>query len=182
MIYRVNENAKNLCQLLNEKFPNGILKIVTAESCTAGLIAATIAEIPGSSRWLESGYVVYTPEAKISMLGVKPETIEQFNVTSENVASEMASGAANLLINRSDNNGNIVVSVGVTGVAGPTNDVPEIPVGTICIAFYVAQAGVGVMKEKEIKKTLHLIGDRNEVRKQVVDTVLQILTKIVNDL
>lgn len=180
MTYQVNENAQNLCALLKEKFPSGNLKIVTAESCTAGLIAATIAEIPGSSKWLESGYIVYTPEAKIAMLGVNPQTINKFNITSENVAAEMASGAGNLLINR--NKESIVVSVGVTGVAGPTNDVPEIPVGTVCIAFNVAQAGVEQVKNVNSEETLHLNGCRNEVRKQVVDIVLQRLAKITKEL
>ena len=68
-------------------------KLITAESCTAGLISSTVAETPGSSSWLEGGFVVYTPQAKNKFLNVSLESIEKFNITSEQVAFEMAYGA-----------------------------------------------------------------------------------------
>ncbi|HWL29048.1 MAG TPA: nicotinamide-nucleotide amidohydrolase family protein, partial [Burkholderiaceae bacterium] len=69
------------------------LMLVTAESCTAGLIAATLADIPGAGQLLDCAFVVYSPEAKQRCLSVRSETLDQFNLTSEEVAREMAHGA-----------------------------------------------------------------------------------------
>lgn len=133
------------------------LKVATAESCTAGLIASTIASIASSSSWLECGFIVYTPQAKNKMLGVSFDTIEKFNITSREVASEMATGA---LLNSGAN-----LSIAVTGVAGPTGGTADIPVGTVCIAIaYRDQKGlINVQSSRNYFK-----GDRNTVREGVV--------------
>ena len=87
------------------------LKLVTAESCTAGMIASTLADEPGSGSWLECAFVTYSEEAKMHYIGVKPETIERYNLTSEEVAREMSEGALKTA--------NANVAIADTGVAGP---------------------------------------------------------------
>lgn len=102
------------------------LRLTTAESCTAGQIVTLLAEVPGSGSLIESGYVVYSPEAKQRLLGVNPRTIDTFNLTSREVAQEMALGALH------DANAN--VSVATTGILGP-DDMDGIPAGTVCFAW-----------------------------------------------
>lgn len=102
------------------------LLLTTTESCTAGKIVTLLSEIEGSGGLIESGYVVYSPEAKQRLLGVSAYTIETFNLTSCEVAREMALGALQ------DSTAN--VSVATTGILGP-EDVDGIPAGTICFAW-----------------------------------------------
>lgn len=99
------------------------LTIVTAESCTGGLIAALLTDIPGSSKTVERGFVTYSNEAKIECLGVPPETIAAEGAVSEATARAMAEGA--LRASRAD------VAVSVTGVAGPGGGSAEKPVGLV---------------------------------------------------
>ena len=137
------------------------IKVVTAESCTAGLIGATIAMTPGSSAWLDRGFIVYTPEAKNEMLGVSFETIKNFDITSNNVAEEMAVGALR--------NSNANLAIAVTGVAGPTGGTVKIPVGTVCMAWATyADNNIKVVSEKK-----WFDGSRNEIRESVVEYVLE---------
>jgi PncC family amidohydrolase len=147
------------------------IKTVTAESCTAGLISATIANVPGSSAWLDRGYVVYTPEAKCEMLGVAMETIEEFNITSENVAREMSLGA----LDRSNAN----FSFAVTGIAGPAGGTEEIPVGTICMAWcYNRGVENKIIMNSETKL---FIGSRNEIRESVVIYMIKKAIVLISD-
>jgi len=102
------------------------LRIVTAESCTGGLISGALTEIPGSSAVLDRGFVTYSNRAKVEMLGVPPELIEAKGAVSEEVARAMAAGAL------ANSSADIVVSV--TGVAGPGGGTPSKPVGLVYIA------------------------------------------------
>jgi len=102
------------------------LTIVTAESCTGGLIAALLTDIPGSSKTVERGFVTYSNEAKIECLGVPPETIAAHGAVSEETARAMAEGA--LRASRAD------IGVSVTGVAGPGGGSAEKPVGLVHLA------------------------------------------------
>lgn len=138
------------------------LKVVTAESCTAGLIGSTISMTVGASAWLDRGFLVYTPKSKIETLGVQPHTIEHWDVTSIHVAHEMAMGA----LKRSDAN----FALAVTGLAGPGGGTDAIPVGTVCMAWAY----------KPNKHQHHVVveervfeGDRNEIREAVVAYMLQ---------
>jgi nicotinamide-nucleotide amidase len=99
------------------------IMLATAESCTAGLIAATVADIPGASSVLERGFVTYSNEAKQEMLGVSAATLEAVGAVSAQTATEMASGA----LNRS----RAQVAVSVTGIAGPGGGTIEKPVGLV---------------------------------------------------
>lgn len=102
------------------------LVLTTAESCTAGSIVTLLSGVEGSGEFIECGYVVYSPEAKQRVLHVSAKTIETFNLTSEEVAREMAMGALR------DSTANVAVAT--TGILGP-GDVDGIPAGTICFAW-----------------------------------------------
>lgn len=102
--------------------------IATAESLTGGMIASSIVKIPGVSKIFNQGYVIYSNEAKIKMLGVKRETIEKYGVVSEEVAKEMAKCVAEKA--GSD------IGVATTGIAGPDGGTKEQPVGTFYAAAY----------------------------------------------
>lgn len=102
------------------------LVLTTAESCTAGKIVTLLSEVEGSGEFIECGYVVYSPQAKQRVLRVNPHTIETCNLTSVEVAREMAMGALH------DSTANVAVAT--TGILGP-EDVDGIPAGTICFAW-----------------------------------------------
>lgn len=101
-------------------------KIALAESCTGGLVAAAITEIPGSSAVFESGFVTYSNEAKIGLLGVEVEIIETFGAVSAAAAWGMAQGALE--------HSNADVSVAISGIAGPDGGTDLKPVGTVVFA------------------------------------------------
>src|SRR5437763_5210366 len=107
------------------------LRIATAESCTGGLVAGLLTEIPGSSDVLDRGFVTYSNQAKEEMLGVPGATLRQHGAVSESVARAMAEGAIR--------NSTAQLSVAVTGVAGPGGGTEEKPVGLVHIA--AARAG-----------------------------------------
>lgn len=159
---------ENISELVGKKLLEKNYKLITAESCTAGLIASTVAETSGSSQWLEGGFVVYTPETKKKFLGVSLDTIEKYNITSEEVVYEMAEGAL-------ENSYNANLAIAVTGVAGPNGGTEEIPVGTVCIAWArVYGEHIQIMTEKCSFK-----GTRNEIREQVVKYSLEKLLEIL---
>lgn len=144
------------------------LVLVTAESCTAGLIASRLAEVPGAGKLLECAYVVYSPEAKQRCLGVKRETIERCNLTSEPVAREMALGA----LERSDSN----VAIANTGVTDATD--PDIPPGTQCFAWVFRRAD----GSRDIhSETRRFTGERNQIREAAADYALQRIPALRGD-
>ena len=102
------------------------LTIATAESCTGGLVAALLTEIPGSSAVVDRGFVVYSNAAKEELLGVTPETLARHGAVSEATARAMADGA--LQGSRAD------IAVSVTGIAGPDGGTAEKPVGLVWFA------------------------------------------------
>lgn len=133
------------------------LSVVTAESCTAGLIAGSLADLPGCGKWFKSGYVTYSPEAKIHILGVQKSTIERYNLTSEEVAREMVQGVLRL----SQAN----VAVANTGVAGPGSGDGGIAPGTVCFAWaFRLKDDIQLFSE-----TRHFRGDRNAVRQAAAE-------------
>lgn len=141
------------------------MTITTVESCTGGLIAARLVNVSGASNVFSEGYITYSEEAKAKMVGVNPETIKKYNVVSEEVAYEMASGGAKTA--------NADVAVSVTGVAGPLGGTKEIPVGTVCIGVYY--------KNKVITGKFLFNGDRLQVRNQAVDKALEMVWNEFNN-
>lgn len=102
------------------------LTVATAESCTGGLIAKLITDVSGASAVFEGGIASYSNEMKVSVLGVKRETLEEFGAVSLETAAEMADGARRVC--------SVDIAVSSTGIAGPAGGTPEKPVGTVCIA------------------------------------------------
>ena len=104
-------------------------KIATAESCTGGMLASAIVNVPMASKVFDEAYVTYSNESKIKNLNVKPETIEKFGVVSEEVVFEMAEGVAKI--------SGAHVGVGISGIAGPTGATETKPVGMVCFGFSI---------------------------------------------
>lgn len=100
-----------------------------AESCTAGLAAAHLVDVPSASSVFNASFVTYSDEAKVKYLGVSAETIREKGVVSEEVAAQMAKGVA--IANDAR------VGVGITGFAGPGGGTEDKPVGTVCFGFYI---------------------------------------------
>ena len=104
------------------------MMIAAAESCTGGMVMAALTDIPGSSDVVERGFVTYSNDAKIQMLGVHPETLERFGAVSEEVAREMASGALE--------HSRAGIAVSITGIAGPGGSEHK-PEGRVCFGLAV---------------------------------------------
>ncbi|MEQ8283054.1 MAG: CinA family protein [Parvibaculum sp.] len=141
------------------------LKLVTAESCTGGLIAGLLTEIAGSSDVVERGFVVYSNEAKREMLDVPGDLIADFGAVSEPVARAMAEGALR--------NSRAHVSVSVTGVAGPGGGTPMKPVGLV--HFGAARQGRSILHE------MQRFGDigREEIRIKSIETALNLVRRMM---
>ena len=139
---------------------NGLV-LATAESCTCGLIASSVADVPGAGSCLDRAFVTYSVSSKIEMLDVNPTTVERFNLTSVEVAQEMARGA--LKASRAN------VAISNTGVVDDTD--AAIPAGTQCIAWAFERAGQsGPMVYSE---AIRLVGDRHEIRAQCAQYALR---------
>ncbi|MBT8154382.1 CinA family protein [Epibacterium ulvae] len=134
--------------------------LTTAESCTGGMIAAALTEVPGSSAVFDRGFVTYSNEAKMEMLGVQNATLDRVGAVSEEVALEMAEGALK--------NAQAQIAISVTGLAGPGGSEFK-PEGRVC--FGLAQIG-----EKTVTKTIEYgaIGRQN-VRKAAKNEALQMV-------
>jgi nicotinamide-nucleotide amidase len=109
------------------------LHLVTAESCTGGLLAGLLTEIPGASATLERGFVTYSNAAKTSLLGVDARLIARLGAVSEEVACAMAEGALA--------HAPVDIAISVTGIAGPDGGTAEKPVGLVYLAVAVRDAG-----------------------------------------
>ncbi len=139
-------------------------KIALAESCTGGLVAGLLTEIPGASDVFECGYVTYSNEAKMTMLGVHSDVIETFGAVSIATAWAMAQGALA--------HSNADVAVAITGVAGPGGGSDRKPVGTV--VFARAEKGESPDHVVADRKNFDDLG-RTEIRIQAVRCALELL-------
>ena len=137
--------------------------LALAESCTGGWAAQAVTAIPGSSAWFERGFVTYSNAAKVDMLGVAEQTLQQYGAVSEQTVREMAQGA----LARSQ----AQIAAAISGIAGPDGGTPDKPVGMVCFAWAVAGQPVRCT-------TSHFSGDRESIRKQAVETVLHGLLQL----
>lgn len=155
---------QNAARELLDKLHRHKLRIVTAESCTGGLIAALLTEHPGSSNVFAHGFVTYANEAKKEMIGVNPALLEKYGAVSEQVAVSMAEGALKEVT--------ADMAVSVTGIAGPSGGSKEKPVGTVHIA--VAAKGKPTLHHEH-----HFSGDRDAVRLSSVEAAIRLIEKQV---
>ncbi|WP_338468187.1 CinA family protein [Novosphingobium sp. ZN18A2] len=140
-------------------------KVALAESCTGGLVAGALTEVPGSSAVLDRGFVTYSNEAKREMLDVPADLIDTFGAVSVAVAWSMAQGA--LAHSGAD------VAVAITGVAGPDGGSPQKPVGTV--VFALAERGGDPEDVTAEMKHFDCNGSRAEVRRQATLIALELL-------
>ncbi len=141
------------------------LTITTAESCTGGLIAAALVNVPGVSGQLEEGYITYSNGAKEKLLGVSHETLEKYGAVSSQTAEEMAKGAKKAA--------NADISIISTGIAGPDGGTKEKPVGLVYLACCLGD-------DTEVERHI-FSGDRQEVRQSSVLAALALVEKMIRN-
>ncbi len=139
--------------------------VATAESCTGGLVATMLTELPGSSAVFVGGISAYANGVKISMLGVDPSDLEKFGAVSAEVARAMAAGVRDRL--------GATYAVALTGIAGPDGGSPDKPVGTVYCGI-ASPFG-------EVATRLTLSGDRAAIRRTAAESALQLLADAIKD-
>jgi len=152
------DGIDDLSQDVVAALANGGYSVATAESCTGGWIANALTDVPGSSQCFGYGVVSYSNDAKISLLGVRPEVLEAHGAVSEPVVAAMALGVARL--------SGADVGVSVSGIAGPDGGTPTKPVGTVWFAWSW-RAGAPRTRLERFE------GDRRTVRARAVVTALE---------
>jgi len=160
-----NSELNALARSVGARLLAGRQMLVTAESCTGGWIAKCMTEIPGSSGWFDCGLVAYSYEAKQALLGVRPQTLEEFGAVSRETVVEMVSGA---LVHSG-----ATIAVAVTGIAGPDGGSEDKPVGMVWIGW--KRRGGYARAEP-----FHFDGDRDAVRRQTVATALHGLEHLLD--
>jgi len=159
------DHAQILAQLLLARG----WKVALAESCTGGLVSATLTELSGSSEWFERGYITYSNQAKTECLGVPVELIDSHGAVSEPVAKAMAQGA--------QRNAGANIGVSITGIAGPAGGTAEKPVGTVCFGWTTPNARGEHVTTCQTKL---FSGDRQLIRQQAAEHALVGLLQLLN--
>lgn len=149
-------NTTDLTKTLAQILLSRNWTISLAESCTGGLVCASLTELAGSSQWFERGYITYSNLAKIECLDVPEPLIETFGAVSEEVAKLMAEGAR---VNSGSN-----VAISISGIAGPSGGSTEKPVGMVCFGWST--------ENQAMTKTRHFQGDRHSIRQQATEFAL----------
>lgn len=144
------------------RYSDSKTRMVTAESCTAGMLSAAITEVPSSSKILDRGYITYSNDAKVEDLGVPRDLIDQHGAVSEQVARAMAEGA----LKKADAH----IAISITGIAGPDGGSEKKPVGLVYIGCKRKDNDAQVFE-------FNFPGNRQEVRQQTVEEALRILLK-----
>jgi nicotinamide-nucleotide amidase len=139
--------------------------IATAESCTAGMVAARLTDRAGSSAYVAGGVVSYSNEAKIKLLGVDSKLLQEHGAVSEPVAEAMAAGALERF--------GADTAVAITGIAGPGGGSPEKPVGTVCFTVRLADGPT-------LTRTLLLPGNRSDIRERSTTVAMHLLRQILS--
>ena len=160
------DDLRSQAERLLDAYKNAGWMLATAESCTGGLIAGLLTDIPGSSAVIERAVVTYTNRAKTDLLGVRAETLADHGAVSAPVARAMAEGA----LARAP----VQAAVAVTGVAGPGGGTPDKPVGRVEFAL----AAIGV-ETRAIRRDL--AGDRSQIRLASVSVALELFEHALAD-
>jgi nicotinamide-nucleotide amidase len=140
------------------------LTIAVAESCSGGNLSALLTSVSGASAYFECGFITYSNQAKMTMLGVKSATLDEFGAVSQQVAVAMARG----VIEHSSAD----ISVSITGIAGPTGGTLEKPVGTVCFGFCVVDNCTTISQ--------HFKGNRVQIVQSSVDFAVKSLLEKLN--
>lgn len=135
------------------------LRLATAESCTGGLIGHCLTNVPGSSSYYQGGVISYANEAKVWLLGVHQETLDQFGAVSRQTVIEMANGARSAL--EAD------IGLSVSGIAGPDGGTAEKPVGLVWVGL--SYGGV------DLARSFQFEGSRRQVKEQAAEMALGVL-------
>ena len=157
----VSTDGRSLPQVVGELLRRRGARVAIAESCTGGLIASRLTDVPGASAWVHGGWVLYSNEAKVA-LGVAPDLIAARGAVSEPVAEAMAAAARDAA--------GVEFGLAVTGVAGPGGGTPSKPAGTVCLALAAASAPPRVRR-------VRLPGDRERVKFQASQAALDLLRR-----
>lgn len=149
-----------VCRYLIEKN----MSISTAESCTGGMLGSRIINVSGASRCYKQGYITYSNDSKMKLLGVKEETLQKYGAVSEQTAIEMAIGCAK--------NSNSDIAISTTGVAGPDGGTDEKPVGLVYVGLYI--------KGNTYVKKFNIFGTRQRIRRITTSHALDFLRRTIN--
>ena len=163
----LNSKAAALVELCKEK---GV-SVGFAESLTGGMISSSVVNIPGASAVFKGSVVSYTNEIKERVLGVSEDIISSNTEVSGECAEAMAIGAARVL--------GVELVISVTGIAGPTGDIPGKPVGTVYMGYYYE--GPDFFGELTGSVRLNLTGDRDAIRTGTVLAALELASKLVKE-
>ncbi|HVB39091.1 MAG TPA: competence/damage-inducible protein A [Vicinamibacterales bacterium] len=156
-------DGRSIEQVVGDLLRAAGLWIATAESCTGGLMASRLTDVPGSSEYVERGVVCYSNRAKVELLGVPEALIAGQGAVSEPVAQAMARGIRD--------RARVDIGVGITGVAGPGGGTEAKPVGTVAVA--------AVVREREMVKTFRFIGAREQVKYQAAQAGLDMVRRML---
>ncbi|MBS6503802.1 competence/damage-inducible protein A [Clostridium tertium] len=159
--YIYGEGETSLENVVSEILCNNKLSVSTAESCTGGMIAASLISYPGISDVFKEGAVTYSNESKMKRLGVRKETLYRYGAVSEETAREMAIGIAR--------EANTDISISTTGIAGPGGGTDEKPVGLVYIGVFI--------KGKVVVNKFNFTGNRERIRRKTTMNALNILRK-----
>lgn len=158
----MDAQLETLSRIVGDHLQSRGWRLATAESCTGGWVAEVVTATAGSSHWFDSGFITYSNDAKVALLGVSPMTLARHGAVSENTTASMVKGT--LELTEAD------VALSISGIAGPGGGSADKPVGTVCFGW--ARTG-----EAPQTATCHFDGDRESVRRQAVVFALEELLR-----
>lgn len=158
----MDAQLETLSRIVGDHLQSHGWRLATAESCTGGWVAEVVTATAGSSHWFDSGFITYSNDAKVALLGVSPMTLARHGAVSENTTASMAKGT----LERTEAD----VALSISGIAGPGGGSADKPVGTVCFGW--ARTG-----EAPQTATCHFDGDRESVRRQAVVFALEELLR-----
>lgn len=158
----ISEEDESLVEVVGKLLINKNKKIAVSESCTGGLVCSLLTSVPGSSAYFERGFITYSPESKVELLGIEKEVIERYGVVSYEVALEMAEKTKKKV--------NVDYGIGITGYAGPAGGDEKNPVGTVYIGIAFKN------KVKAIK--FRFLGERKDIQLMASYTALDMIRRL----
>jgi nicotinamide-nucleotide amidase len=164
VIMVMSKQIYQLAERTGEILQQGGCMMAAAESCTGGWLAKMVTDVPGSSQWFDRGYVTYSNQSKIDMLGVSSATLDSHGAVSLEVVAEMAEGA----LEKSQAG----ITIAISGIAGPDGGTKEKPIGTVCFAWAMKDGSIRTEQQQ-------FFGNRSEIRQQAVVHALSGICEII---